>query len=59
MEGEAVIERAAPFQRLAGGGKLQAGEIDDWAVGGVFAGDPFGIVEIGRASCRERMCLAV
>ena len=45
VEGEAVEQVAAPFQSFAGGAELQAGEIDDGAVGGVFAGNPFRIVE--------------
>ena len=45
VEGESVEQVAAPFERLAGGGELQAGEIDDRAVGRVLAGNPFGVVE--------------
>ncbi len=45
VEGEAVEQVAAPFQSLAGGEEFQAGEIDDGAVRGVFAGNPLGIVE--------------
>ena len=54
VDGEAVEQVAAPFQSLAAGGELQAGEIDDGAVGGVLAGNPFGIVERrGRRGWRE------
>ena len=45
VEGESVEQVAAPFQGLAGGGELQSGEIDDGAVGSVFAGNPLGVVE--------------
>ncbi len=54
VEGEAVEQVAAPFQGLASGGELQSGEIDDGAVGGVLAGNPFGVVERqGRRWSRE------
>src|SRR4029077_16729854 len=42
---EAVEQVAAPFQSVAGGGELQAGQIDHGAVGGVLSGDPFRVVE--------------
>ncbi len=45
VDGEAVEQVAAPFQRLAVGEKFQAGEIDDGAVGGVLAGNPLRVVE--------------
>ena len=45
VESEAVEQITAPFQGLASGGELQAGEIDDGPVGGVLAGDPFGVVK--------------
>ena len=42
---ESVEQVAAPFQSLAAGEKFQAGEIDDRAVGSVFAGNPLRVVE--------------
>src|ERR1700720_2673295 len=45
MNGEAVEQIATPFKRLPAGAKLQSGEIDDWAVGRVLAGNPFRVVE--------------
>ena len=45
VQGESVEQVAAPFQRLACGGELEAREVDDGAVGGVFAGNPLRVVE--------------
>src|SRR5579863_4343797 len=45
MDGVAVEQVAAPFERGAVGLEKQSGEIDDGAVRSVLAGDPFGIVE--------------
>src|SRR5580658_6649997 len=52
VEGEAVEQVAAPFQRLASGKEFQAREIDDRAVGGVLARDPLGVVEREVAGSR-------
>jgi len=45
VDGVSVEEVAAPVQRFTRGKKLQAGEVDHRAVGGVFPRNPLGIVE--------------
>jgi len=45
VDGEAVEQIAAPFERFTAGGEFESGQVDYGAIGSVFAGNPFRVVE--------------
>ena len=45
VDGKAIERVAAPLQDFAVSAEKQAGEIDDWAVRRVLAGNPFRVIE--------------
>ena len=45
VDGEAIEQIAPPLQGFAAGKELESGEVDDGAVGSVFAGDPLGVIK--------------
>ncbi len=49
MNGPAVQQIAAPFQRPAAGREFQSGKVGHGAVRRVLAGNPFGVIERQRA----------